>query len=102
MDALSNGPIAGVVNFVLNPHYEGVKVDANYGFYNHHNNDSFSLTALQNFGANLPPALKARVLSVQAMIMTGFLLFVLVTLLMPRGVVGLVEGLLARMGRGRS
>src|SRR5882724_12308435 len=30
--------VAGVVNFVLNTHYQGVKVDANYSFNNHKNN----------------------------------------------------------------
>ena len=35
--------------------------------------------AVAVFGTNLPPALKARALSVQAMVMTGFLLFVLIT-----------------------
>jgi len=31
--------VAGVVNFVLNTHYEGVKIDANYAFDNHKNNN---------------------------------------------------------------
>jgi outer membrane receptor protein involved in Fe transport len=31
--------VAGVVNFVMNDHYEGVKVDAQYGFYNHDNHE---------------------------------------------------------------
>ncbi|MBI4967898.1 MAG: heme lyase CcmF/NrfE family subunit [Rhodospirillales bacterium] len=35
--------------------------------------------AVAAFGGNLPPRLKARVLSVQAMISTGFLLFILLT-----------------------
>ena len=48
--------VAGVVNFVLNTHYEGVKLDANYGFYNHKNDDQGYLTALSNFGAPLPPS----------------------------------------------
>ena len=30
--------VAGVVNFVLNTHYQGVRVDANYSFNNHSNN----------------------------------------------------------------
>jgi iron complex outermembrane receptor protein len=29
--------VAGVVNFVMNTHYEGVKIDAQYGMYNHNN-----------------------------------------------------------------
>jgi iron complex outermembrane receptor protein len=32
--------VAGVVNFVLNTHFEGVKVDANYGFGRYENNHS--------------------------------------------------------------
>jgi iron complex outermembrane receptor protein len=32
--------VAGVVNFVLNTHFQGIKVDANYSFYQHHNNNS--------------------------------------------------------------
>jgi iron complex outermembrane receptor protein len=31
--------VAGVVNFVMNDHYEGVKIDAQYGFYNHNNHE---------------------------------------------------------------
>jgi len=48
--------VAGVVNFVLNTHYEGVKVDADYGFYRHSNNDQGDLAALSSFGATLPPS----------------------------------------------
>jgi iron complex outermembrane recepter protein len=31
--------VAGVVNFVMNDHYEGVKIDAQYGGYNHSNHE---------------------------------------------------------------
>jgi len=31
--------VAGVVNFVLKTHFEGVQVDAGYNFYQHHNGD---------------------------------------------------------------
>ena len=31
--------VAGVVNFVLNTHFEGVRMDANYGFGMHSNNN---------------------------------------------------------------
>jgi iron complex outermembrane recepter protein len=31
--------VAGVVNFVMNRKFEGVRVDANYGFYQHNNNN---------------------------------------------------------------
>jgi len=48
--------VAGVVNFVLNTHYEGVKVDADYGFYRHSNNDVNDLNTLAAFGAALPPS----------------------------------------------
>lgn len=33
--------VAGVVNFVLNDHYEGVKIDAQYGLYNHDNHEGY-------------------------------------------------------------
>jgi outer membrane receptor protein involved in Fe transport len=31
--------VAGVVNFVMNDHYEGLKIDAQYGMYNHSNHE---------------------------------------------------------------
>jgi iron complex outermembrane receptor protein len=31
--------VAGVVNFVMNDHYEGVKIDAQYGLFNHSNHE---------------------------------------------------------------
>ncbi|GAC1675060.1 MAG: TonB-dependent receptor [Steroidobacteraceae bacterium] len=46
--------VAGVVNFILNTHYEGVKVDANYAFNNHKNDNQQYLTYLSNFGAATP------------------------------------------------
>lgn len=46
--------VAGVVNFVLNTHYEGVKVDANYAFNNHKNDNQGDLAYLTAFGAPLP------------------------------------------------
>jgi len=30
--------VAGVVNFVLNTHFEGVKIDTSYSYFNHTNN----------------------------------------------------------------
>jgi outer membrane receptor protein involved in Fe transport len=39
--------VAGVINFVLNTHYQGVKIDAQYGFNNHQNNSSTYLNYLQ-------------------------------------------------------
>ncbi|MEO7208229.1 MAG: TonB-dependent receptor [Steroidobacteraceae bacterium] len=38
--------VAGVVNFVLNTHFEGVRVDANYGFGRFTNNNAADLAAL--------------------------------------------------------
>src|SRR5258705_362339 len=31
--------VAGVVNFVLNTKFQGVRIDANYNFFQHHNNN---------------------------------------------------------------
>jgi iron complex outermembrane receptor protein len=33
--------VSGVVNFIMNTHFEGVKIDANYGLYEHGNHDSY-------------------------------------------------------------
>ena len=43
--------VAGVVNFVMNDHFEGVRVDANAGIYNHsnHESDLNTLLAKRNF-----------------------------------------------------
>jgi iron complex outermembrane recepter protein len=43
--------VSGVVNFVMNTHYEGVKLDAQYGMYNHDNTDTYlqSLTTAHSF-----------------------------------------------------
>lgn len=46
--------VAGVVNFVLNTHYEGVKVDADYGFGRHDNNNQTYLNLLQQAGDIIP------------------------------------------------
>jgi len=32
--------VSGVVNFIMNTHFQGVKLDADYGMYQHHNHDS--------------------------------------------------------------
>jgi iron complex outermembrane recepter protein len=34
--------VAGVVNFVLNTHYEGVKIDAGYNFHQHHQHSPYA------------------------------------------------------------
>ncbi len=47
--------VAGVVNFVLDTHYEGVKLEANYAFNNHKNDNAADLGYLRDFGAPLPP-----------------------------------------------
>ena len=48
--------VAGVVNFIMKKDYEGVSLDANYGFYNHSNGDSSiqNLVSARNFA--LPPS----------------------------------------------
>ena len=46
--------VAGVVNFVLNTHFEGVRVDANYGFGRYSNNHADLLANLSNKGDPLP------------------------------------------------
>jgi iron complex outermembrane receptor protein len=46
--------VAGVVNFVLNTHYEGVKIDGNYSFNNHKNDNSTYVGYLTAFGATPP------------------------------------------------
>jgi outer membrane receptor protein involved in Fe transport len=50
--------VAGVINFVLNTHYQGVKIDAQYGFNNHQNNNSTYLNYLQTspFPVPTPPS----------------------------------------------
>lgn len=39
--------VAGVVNFVMNDHFEGVRVDANMGIYNHSNHQAWIDTLLE-------------------------------------------------------
>jgi len=46
---------AGVVNFVLNTHYQGVKIDAGYSYNNHKNSDQTYLDYLADFGATAEP-----------------------------------------------
>jgi iron complex outermembrane receptor protein len=46
--------VAGVVNFVLNTHFEGVRVDANYGFGMHSNSDATQLGYLSDAAQPLP------------------------------------------------
>jgi iron complex outermembrane receptor protein len=46
--------VAGVVNFVLNTHFEGVRIDANYGFGRHSNSNSTLLGDLTAQGDPAP------------------------------------------------
>ena len=48
--------VAGAVNFVMDTHFTGVKIDGTYSFNNHSNNDQSTLTMLRNFGSTLPPS----------------------------------------------
>jgi outer membrane receptor protein involved in Fe transport len=43
--------VAGVVNFVMNDHFEGVRLDSNFGIYNHNNHEDWlnPLLAKRNF-----------------------------------------------------
>ena len=46
--------VAGVVNFVLNTHFEGVRIDANYGFGRHNNDNATQLGYLSAAGQPTP------------------------------------------------
>src|SRR6202790_3645443 len=46
--------VAGVVNFVLNTHFEGIKVDSSYSYFNHSNNNSVGQAAVSAAGDALP------------------------------------------------
>jgi len=48
--------VAGVVNFVLNTHYQGVKIDADYSFNNHKNNSQQYLDYLSAGNQPIPPS----------------------------------------------
>jgi len=49
--------VAGVVNFIINTHYEGIKVDAGYHFNQHNNADQAGVAALVTAaGDQLPPS----------------------------------------------
>jgi len=45
--------VAGVVNFIMNDHFEGIRLDSNFGVYNHSNHEGFinPLLTAKNFGA---------------------------------------------------
>jgi iron complex outermembrane recepter protein len=46
--------VAGVVNFVMNDHFEGVRVDLNAGIYNHNNHESWVDPLLKAEGSPVP------------------------------------------------
>ena len=46
--------VAGVVNFVMNDHFEGVRVDLNAGIYNHNNHETWVDSLLQAEGSPVP------------------------------------------------
>ena len=46
--------VAGVVNFVMNTHYEGIKIDTDYSFNNHKNDNQTYLGYLQASGNPMP------------------------------------------------
>src|SRR6201996_5718025 len=46
--------VAGVVNFVLNTHFEGVKVDSSYSYFQHDNNNSVAQATVNAAGYQLP------------------------------------------------
>ena len=45
--------VAGVVNFVLNTHFQGVRIDAGYNFYQHHNSNAVA-SVVSGAGIPLP------------------------------------------------
>jgi iron complex outermembrane receptor protein len=46
--------VAGVVNFVMNDHFEGVQVNANASMYNHHNHSKYFQSVLAKAGDAYP------------------------------------------------
>jgi len=46
--------VAGVVNFIMNDHFEGVRIDANLGIYNHHNHNTWIGPLLEAEGSPVP------------------------------------------------
>jgi iron complex outermembrane receptor protein len=46
--------VAGVVNFVLNTHFEGVKIDTSYSYFQHQNNNSLAQATVNAAGDVLP------------------------------------------------
>src|ERR1700723_122737 len=48
--------VAGVVNFIMNTHYEGVKIDVGYGMYQHNNHESLYSGIESAQGDATPPS----------------------------------------------
>jgi iron complex outermembrane recepter protein len=48
--------VAGVVNFIMNTHYEGVKLDVGYGMYQHNNHESLYSNIETAQGDATPPS----------------------------------------------
>jgi iron complex outermembrane receptor protein len=46
--------VAGVINFVMNDHFQGVRVDGQYSFYNHDNRATWAQAINQEFGYTAP------------------------------------------------
>ncbi|HEX3951854.1 MAG TPA: TonB-dependent receptor [Steroidobacteraceae bacterium] len=46
--------VSGVVNFIMNTHYEGVKIDAQYGMFNHSNHETQFQNLVAGSGFNAP------------------------------------------------
>jgi outer membrane receptor protein involved in Fe transport len=46
--------VAGVVNFIMNDHFQGVRIEGNYSFYNHDNRDKAAQAANTLFGFTAP------------------------------------------------
>jgi outer membrane receptor protein involved in Fe transport len=54
--ASTYGPdaLSGVVNFILKKNYEGVQIDANYGFFNHLNRRNVATATADKYGFSYP------------------------------------------------
>src|SRR5271167_2925574 len=48
--------VAGVVNFVMDTHFQGVRLDADYGYNSYHNSNGQYLGLLQAAGDQIPPS----------------------------------------------
>ena len=46
--------VSGVVNFIMDTHYQGIKIDAQYGLFNHNNHESLYQGIVSNAGFPAP------------------------------------------------